>query len=190
MQPRILGNFQEAIQYHRKPLFIAKEMGNAAGETEAYANLGNTFQSLRNFQEAIKYHKKRLSIAKKLSDKLGDGRDYMNLGNTYISLGKLEEAKKNYEKRQTIAIEVSDKAGEGRALGSLGNVEQELGDFKKASITTTSTWQLRKPPATNTVKVGATAISAKLTKAFKILKKPSAVTRKHYLSPERLVTGS
>ena len=156
-------------------------MGNAAGETEAYANLGNTFQSLRNFQEAIKYHKKRLSIAKKLSDKLGDGRDYMNLGNTYISLGKLEEAKKNYEKRQTIAIEVSDKAGEGRALGSLGNVEQELGDFKKASITTTSTWQLRKPPATNTVKGGAIAISVKLTKAFKILKKLSAVTRKNYL---------
>ena len=35
-----LGDFSQAIEYHKQDLAIAKEMGDRAGEGAAYANLG------------------------------------------------------------------------------------------------------------------------------------------------------
>ena len=45
-----LGNFKQAIEYHKLDLSIAKEVGDRAGEGRAYGNLGNAFSSLGNFK--------------------------------------------------------------------------------------------------------------------------------------------
>ena len=45
----LLGDLQQAIQYHQKHLQIAKDLGDRAGEGGAYSNLGNAYQSLGDF---------------------------------------------------------------------------------------------------------------------------------------------
>ena len=44
-----LGNFKQAIEYHKLHLSIAKEVGDRAGEGSAYGNLGCAYRSLGKF---------------------------------------------------------------------------------------------------------------------------------------------
>ena len=46
-----LGQFDKAVEFHRKALNIALELGNRAWVGAAYANLGNAYESLGQFQQ-------------------------------------------------------------------------------------------------------------------------------------------
>ena len=83
-----LGQFNEAIEYHKKDLQIAQQTGESrpirlqhflsveifvfagdkAGEGMAYGNIGNALDSLGQFQEALEYHKKDLEIAQQTGE--------------------------------------------------------------------------------------------------------------------------
>ena len=41
-----MGDFSQAIEYHRQDLAIAREVGDRAGKGKAYGNLGNAHYSL------------------------------------------------------------------------------------------------------------------------------------------------
>ena len=62
------------IEYHEQQLSIAKEVGDRAGQGDAYANLGNAYYRLGQFQQAIEYHKQDLCIAIEVGDRAGQGR--------------------------------------------------------------------------------------------------------------------
>ena len=47
-----LGQFKTAIDYHQRPLKIAKEVGAKAGEGTSYGNLGSAYDSLGQFKTA------------------------------------------------------------------------------------------------------------------------------------------
>ena len=111
---------------------IAKEIGDRAGEGEAYGNLGNRYQSLGDYRKAIEYNEKHLKIAIENGDRAGEGEAYGNLGNRYQSLGNYRKAIEYNEKHLKIAIEIGDRAGEGGAYGNLGNAYHSLGDYRKA----------------------------------------------------------
>ena len=80
-----LRNFSKAIEYHKQHLAIAKEVGDRAGEGNAYGNLGNAFESQGDFRQAIEYRTQHLVIAKEVGDRAGEGGVYGNLGNAYES---------------------------------------------------------------------------------------------------------
>ena len=83
---------QRAIEYNNKYLIIAKEVGDRAGQGEAYANLGLACHSLNEFQRAIEYNNKYLIIAKEVGDRAGQGEAYANLGFAYHSLKEFQRA--------------------------------------------------------------------------------------------------
>ena len=56
--------------YHEKHLKIGKEIGDRAGEGQAYGYLGIACQSLGDCQKAFGYHEKDLKIAKEMVDRL------------------------------------------------------------------------------------------------------------------------
>ena len=127
-----LGDFRKAINQYEFHLKIAKEIGDKAGQGNAYGNLGNALLSLGDFKKAIDYHELHLKIAKEIGDKAGEGNAYGNLGNAFLSLGDFRKAIDYYELDLKIAKEVGDKAGEGITYGNLGNAFRYLGDFRKA----------------------------------------------------------
>ena len=132
MLVRGLGDFKQALEYHKQDLSIAKEVGDRAGEGGAYGNLGNACRGLGDFKQALEYHKQRLSIAKEVGDRAGERRAYGNLGNACQGLGDFKQALEYHKQHLSIAKEVGDRAGEGGAYGNLGNACQGLGDFKQA----------------------------------------------------------
>ncbi|XP_068738805.1 tetratricopeptide repeat protein 28-like [Montipora capricornis] len=128
---------EQAIEYHNQDLSIAKEVGDLAGEGQAYCNLGNAYDSLGNFslgnfKHAIEYLNQVLSIAKEVGDLAGEGQAYGNLGNAYRRLGNFKQAIEYHNQDLSIAKEVGDLAGEGQAYGNLGNAYDSLGNFKQA----------------------------------------------------------
>ena len=127
-----LGDFKSAIEYYKRYLKIAKELGDRSGEGQAYWNLGNAYDSLGDFKTAIEQHERHLNISKELGDKSEEGTAYGHLGNAHFGLGDFKRAIDYYERHLKIAIEVGDRSGEGRAYGNLGNVHSRLGNFKKA----------------------------------------------------------
>ena len=55
-----LGQFERAVEFHRKHLAIALEVGDRAGEGRAYGNLGNAYESLGQFERAVEFYSKDL----------------------------------------------------------------------------------------------------------------------------------
>ena len=64
-----LGDFKTAIDYHKRRLKIAKDLGDRSGERTACDNLGNAYYSLGDFKTALDYRKRTLKIAKELGDR-------------------------------------------------------------------------------------------------------------------------
>ena len=112
---------------------IAKEIGDRAGERQAYGSLGNAYQSLADYQKAIEYHEKLLKIAKEIGDRAEEGQAYGSLGNDYPSLGYYQKAIEYHEKLLKMAKEIGDRAGEGNAYHNIGIRFFSLGQFENAA---------------------------------------------------------
>ena len=125
-------DFREAIEYHKRHLHIAKEIGDYVGEGVACCNLGNAYQSHEDFRKAIVFHEKFCKNAIEIGERAEEGGTYGNIGLAYYSLGDSRKAIEYHERDFKIAIEIGDRAGEGRAYENLGIAYQELGDFRKA----------------------------------------------------------
>ncbi|CAH3166328.1 unnamed protein product, partial [Pocillopora meandrina] len=120
------------IDYHKRRLEIAKEVGDKDGEGASYGNLGSAYHCLGQFKTAINYHNRHLEISKEVGDKAGEGASYGNLGSAYHGLGQFKTAFDYHKRHLEIAKEVGDKAGEGASYGNLGNAYRGLGQFKTA----------------------------------------------------------
>ena len=127
-----MGQYQKTIEWRRKNLEIAEELGDRAAVGYAQGNLGIAHNDVGQYQKAIECHLKHLEIAKELGDKAGVGRAHANLGNAYKSIGQYQKAFECHRKRLEITKELEDKAGVGEAYGNLGTVYQNTGQYQKA----------------------------------------------------------
>ena len=123
---------KQAIENHEKHLSIAKEVGDRAGEGEAFKNLGNAFHILGNFEQATEYYEKYLGIAKEVGDMAGEGSAYGSLGIAYHTLGNFQQAIEYFKQQLSITKEVGDRVAEGTGYGNLANAYQSLGNFRRA----------------------------------------------------------
>ena len=127
-----LSDFKKAIEFHENSLKIAKEIGDKAGESACYTNLGVAYDSLGDFRKAIEFHENSLKIKKEIGDKADESKCYTNLGVAYHSLGDFKKAIEFHENSLKIAKEIRDKAVESKCYGNLGMAYQSLDDFRKA----------------------------------------------------------
>ena len=128
----MLGNFSKSLELHKVLVTIKREMGDRAGEGEAYGNIGSAYISQGDMAQAIKYHTEHLMIAKEVGDRPGEGCGYEGLGSAHDHLGDYAQAIKYHMQYLVIAKELGDRAGEGRAYGNIGNLFRSQGDFSKA----------------------------------------------------------
>lgn len=128
----LLGNFVEAIKFHRERLSIAKEFGDKAAERRAYSNLGNALIFLGQFNTATEYYRKTLQLSRQLQDQVMEAQACYSLGNTYTLLQQYERSIDYHLKHLLIAQELNDRVGEGRACWSLGNAYVSLENNRQA----------------------------------------------------------
>ncbi|KAM9327079.1 G-protein-signaling modulator 1 isoform 2-T2 [Gastrophryne carolinensis] len=130
----LLGNFNEAITFHKERLSIAKEFGDKAAERRAYSNLGNAHIFLGRFDVSADYYKKTLQLSRQLKDQAVEAQACYSLGNTYTLLQDYERAIEYHLKHLSIAQELGDRVGEGRACWSLGNAYVALSNHEEALL--------------------------------------------------------
>ena len=71
------------IEYYEKSLEIKKNIGDRAGESRCYGNLGAAYYSLGDFGKAIEYYEKSLKIFKDIGGLDSERRVNFNLGRAY-----------------------------------------------------------------------------------------------------------
>ena len=57
-----LGDYQRAVDYHKRALRLKQETGNKQEEASAYKNLGYAHHSLGDYQRAVDYHERELNL--------------------------------------------------------------------------------------------------------------------------------
>ena len=111
---------------------MAKEVGDRAGEGQAYGNLGCAYRSQGDYAKAIEYHTQHLTISKEVGDRAGQGIAYENLGIAYDSQGDFAKAISYQMQHLASAKEVGDRVGEGEAYGDLGSCHMHLNEYVEA----------------------------------------------------------
>ena len=104
-----LHDFNQAVEYHKQHLSIAKELGDRADERHAYHHLGLAYYQLGDFNQAIEYLKQDLSIAKELGDRADEGRAYKKLASVYGMLGDFDQVEVFAELCKNITQDLSDR---------------------------------------------------------------------------------
>lgn len=127
-----LGDYHQAIDFHKQGLVIAREIGDQRGAGNALGNLGVAYHSLGHYQWAIACHVQHLATAHELGDWRGAGNALGNLGNAYCNLGDSHKAMEYHEQALDISREIGDRRGEGAGLNSLGNAYFSLGEYQRA----------------------------------------------------------
>jgi len=127
-----LGDYAQAIDYHKQHLAICEEIGDKQGKGNALGNLGLAYYALGDTPQAIDYHQQRLAIAEEIGDKQGKGNALGNLGIAYEHLGDTPQAIAYHQQALAISREIGDKRAEGSILGNLGLAYEKLGDRETA----------------------------------------------------------
>ena len=128
----VLGNYQQAIDYHNQSLKIAERIGDVDSESRCYTNLGIAAYALGNYQQAIDYHNQALEISQRIGDISGEGRCYSNLGAAARALGNYQQAIDYYNQALDIAQRIGDLSLEGACYGNLGAAADALGNYQQA----------------------------------------------------------
>ncbi len=100
------GNFEEAIENHKKALDIAQEQGDKAEEVCAYENLGKLYFQIKDYELSIYYLSGYLKIAphdRTENVRALEAEAHANLGDAYYDTLRYEYAKEHYEKAWKIA---------------------------------------------------------------------------------------
>ncbi|MEH2074856.1 MAG: tetratricopeptide repeat protein [Nostoc sp.] len=79
----------ESIEFEKRCLHKAREIGDRNGEVICLASLGNAYHSIGEYHLAIEFYQQWLDIAREIGDRTGEAKSLSGLGNTYQSLGKL-----------------------------------------------------------------------------------------------------
>jgi tetratricopeptide (TPR) repeat protein len=125
-----LGEANRAIEFYKKALAIAREIGDRTEEGRILSNLGAVYSSVGEAQQAIRFSEQALAIAREIGDQTEERRILINLGIIYSNMGEVWRAIELYKQARAITREIGDQSAEAFSLSNLG-----------AAI------QARKPPA-------------------------------------------
>jgi len=132
-----------ALDYHKKSLALAKEIGNEEGIARCYVNMGFAYEDIGDLKQAIDYYDKALVKYRKLKDK----------GSVAVVLNNLAyvfQSQENYDKalqyfRESLKLNLEEKGENhevtafaysniGLAYSKKGNLEDADNYDKKAYV--------------------------------------------------------
>jgi tetratricopeptide (TPR) repeat protein len=108
----LLGQYQQAIEFHQQCLNITREIGDRNSEGKSLANLGLAYYSLGQYQQAIEFFQQSLQIATEIGDRNSEGKSLANLGLGYLDQGQYQQAIEFFQKSLQIAREIGDRKNE------------------------------------------------------------------------------
>ncbi|HRZ41120.1 MAG TPA: tetratricopeptide repeat protein [Bacteroidales bacterium] len=81
----IMGDYQEALNYHLKALAFFEEAKDKNKAANCYMNIGNVFNYLNEVDKAREYYEKSLICYKDLGNRMGMAQVNLNIGISYLN---------------------------------------------------------------------------------------------------------
>jgi two-component system, NtrC family, sensor kinase len=109
------SDFENAVQYAKKALQIAKNINFKRGEASAYRRIGANFFFQNSFPDALKNSYSALTLYEEIEDNRGIGFSLAQIGQIEYTLNNYQEALKNY----LASLEVLQEAGDEKMIAVL-----------------------------------------------------------------------
>lgn len=133
---RILGEYQQAIKYHKTAIEISERVGDIGTSAKCHNNIGSVYEILGQYQRAIGYRRKALDIARIIEDTAVRTRVqshcHGNIAHDYDRLGEYENAILYYMRILKIAEKNQDPKMISYASRDLGLWYRNLGRYEYA----------------------------------------------------------
>lgn len=117
---KYLGNYHEAVKYHRESLVISRRIGEREDEGIDLCNLGLDYAISGKHKWAIECLKESLMIAEEIDSISGQARALANFALVYRRLGYYNKALEYDLKGLIIVRKIGDPRGEAEHLRGLG----------------------------------------------------------------------
>jgi tetratricopeptide (TPR) repeat protein len=130
---QVLGDFQNAIEFHQRALAIYEKLGVLEGQAEQLGNLGNGYETLGDIPKAIDFFQRSFAIDEKLGRLENQAGLLGGLGLCYKTLGDISKAVDLHERSLSIYEKLGLLEQQAIQLGNLGNCYKTLGDIPKAT---------------------------------------------------------
>jgi len=126
------GDYDEALDWFRKALYIDKEMSNRAGSAQRYYHIGIVANHRGDYDEALDWFRKALYIDEELGNRAGLADCYIAIGIIADHRGDYDEALDWYRKALDIFEELGNRAGLVSCYHNMGNIADVRGDYDEA----------------------------------------------------------
>lgn len=130
---RIHQLYSEAIDHYQRAEQAFKLVGNNAGLSKVYHNLGNVHIFLERFKQAKKYHFKALEIAQKGDKQDALARSFLNIGSMFYQNGELDEAFSYFNKACKLLEKMHDEPTLAASYHNLAEVFLLRSKYENAS---------------------------------------------------------
>ena len=110
----------KSLEYNMQALQYYKKANNIIGETSAYNNIGDIYESKKEYAKALEYYKKANKNFQKINYKFGICVTYYNIGLIHF----LEKDYKNASRYMHISLQYAD---------SINNIEMQRDIYQKLS---------------------------------------------------------
>ena len=127
-----LSDFNKAIEYYEKSIFISDSSKNKKYLSAFLASLGIVYSLSGDDVNALEYGRKALNAANETGDRRDKARALSNLGQSNTNQGNFEIALKQLKEALSIAKEIGDKRGLAFRFGHIGNLQMKRGLLEEA----------------------------------------------------------
>jgi tetratricopeptide (TPR) repeat protein len=127
------GDWEMAIQNHKKTLVLFRSIGDLKKIAIAYTNLGIDYCNFRDWKKALYFHNKSLDLLNQIDELKGQVVVLSNIGKLYDEQSDLKRALIYYKRSLKISQNCSYKIGIGRACEEIGKIYRKQKDLETAN---------------------------------------------------------
>jgi len=116
------GNNDVALEFNKRSLLIAEELGDRNALPTTYLNIGAIYYDLGDIPTAIDYFSKSASVSEELNDLSGMAYAYNNIGSVHQEQKDYRLALPYFEKTRQICVQINDLPGLAMAYDNIAQV--------------------------------------------------------------------
>lgn len=124
--------YERAIFYAQKALFLREERGDRQHVADSYNNLGSIYAEMGALEQALESFEEALEIFGQLGNREAMATAQLNIGGTLYYTGRLPEAIERYHQSLAIFQEIGLPRGEAQARHNLAEALAEQGKTEEA----------------------------------------------------------
>lgn len=126
------GKHQQAVEFSRRALEIARQADWPEAQAAALGNLANLHMESGRPREAAELHREALASNRRTGRRTAQANNLSNLGLVYRHMGDLRQALATYHEALAVNRELGSPHAAAVTLGNLGGVLHDLGRFAEA----------------------------------------------------------